>query len=320
MNLRTLAAAALLVLAVLAWWALDGASDERSTAPVSPPTPRPAAARPNLEALRGGSRTVAPHVALRPLPPPGASLKETLPSLQAQAAEGDAVAACRIAFELDRCMKLPWLVAAANAASREPAGAIAEQRERVAALAAWRTRNAALGESACAGIDQVDPALVWSYAIAAALAGNRQARFVVINGFSAGLDVMRPERTLEEWAEWRQHVARLESDGIADGDLRIVAIAARDYRLPRNGLRIFAEDKVMSVALRMVLAQRAAPEARDEARRGMEYAIRGQGLGAQELAAANARARTLLATLPGRAAWRNDFLPAADGSDCERGE
>jgi hypothetical protein len=247
-------------------------------------------------------------------------LKDVLPSLQAQAAQGDAVAACRIAFELDRCTKLPWMRRADPGRGRDLDKRPPEQRDPFGAAAArWRD-NVAFGETACEGIEGVDPSLTWSYAIASALAGNAQARYAVIHGFAVGLDFMRPDRTLEEWAEWRQHVATFEADAIRQGDFRVIAIASRDYWGPRNGIHVFPEDKVMSVALRMVLADRAAPGAKEDARRNMESLIRELGLTAQELTAANARSRELLRSLPPNLSPHgNDLgMAAADGSDCER--
>ena len=58
--------------------------------------------RPAVAAPSAGAKTT-------PLPPLGTPLTAIYRDLQDRVAHGDAAAACRLAFELDRCAKLPWL-------------------------------------------------------------------------------------------------------------------------------------------------------------------------------------------------------------------
>src|SRR5438132_9694225 len=80
-------------------------------------------------------------------------------------------------------------------------------------------------ETVCRDFPQTETLQAWNYALSAALAGNREARWRVAF-FPAGLDFMSPANTLEGWAEWRRYVPRILDEGIKAGDPRIISIAS----------------------------------------------------------------------------------------------
>ena len=261
----------------------------------------------------------SPNRPIRALPPLGSPLREVLASLKDQAAEGDAAAACRIAFELDRCAKLPML---RNSPSFWEQG-LSRVFGRARADVEWHVQNArrmlSEAESACEGLPPEELAWTFDYAMSAALAGNRQARWMMV-GVPAGLDPSRPERTLEAWAVWRQNIRGIIEAGIAAGDPRIMRIAANAYTRPEWGFRIFPEDPVRAVAMQFAIARAATPSYRaTEENNGMSIA-RMAGLSPDQIE----EARRIAATLSTKQApeggveWSRGMSPSADGTDCER--
>jgi hypothetical protein len=279
----------------------------------------------------GAKNQAAPKISLRrlpdttsfsrPLPAPGRPLIEIYKELDALVKEGDARAACRLGFEIDRCAKLPatrqspafWQ---SEAARHAPGSA----QYKSAQWLLERTRAAtASAEAACAGFAVSDGSVAWDYTLAAALAGNRQAIWNAV-GFPAGLDLGHPENTLEGWTQWRQYAPGLISAGIEAGDPRVFSIAARDYEMPRFGAQLFERDPVRSVALLMAILPSAAPAYRPTMERDIAYAIRSRNLSPQDQEAARALATTLprvrIASGDGFD-WSRGMAPETTGRECE---
>ena len=268
---------------------------------------------------RGREATATPNRPLRPLPAPGTPLRTALATMKAQAAEGDAAAACRIAFELDRCAKLPMLRKSPAFWSQGLERRTGKSREE----GQWHVENSrrrlAEAETACEGLPADELAWTFDYALAAALAGNREARWLV-SGLPVGLDVQRPERTLEGWARWRAHIAAIMSAGIDAGDPRVMRMASRAYTEVTWGYRVFPEDPVRAVALQFAIDRAASDAYRGtEANNGL-FIARQSALEPAQVDEARRLAATLsVAQAPeGGVDWRRGMNPSADGTACER--
>ena len=298
--------------------AAEAAGNATAAAPASRPSriaePNPVSLAASREAPRA-----TPNKPLRPLPPPGAPLRTVLASLKQQAAEGDAAAACRIAFELERCAKLPRL--------RNLPGFWAQGLDRKTGKprddARWQVESArrrlADAESACEGLPADELAWTFDYALASAIAGNREARWM-LSSWPVGLDVQRPERTLEGWARWREHIAAILVAGVAAGDPRIMRMASRAYTEVTWGYRIFPEDPVRAVALQFAIDRAASDGYRGtEANNGL-FMAREASLDAAQVDEARRIASSMsTAQAPeGGVDWSRGMNPSPDGTACER--
>ena len=172
-------------------------------------------------------------------------------------------------------------------------------------------------EAVCAGIAPEKTLEAWDYALAAALAGNREGRWLAAM-FPAGLDIMQPENTLEGWAEWRRYIGRILQEGIEAGDPRMFSLASSAYRMPWFGYRVFEREPVRAAALKLAVSGKASP-AWKQGEADAEFALRGLSLEQQ------ARAQAMVSTLPpltgtpaGGIDWSRGMGPDADGSECER--
>jgi hypothetical protein len=274
-----------------------------------------AAGRPaNLPAL---SRTIR-----HPLPPAGAPLVAIRADLQRLVAQGDAGAACRLAFELDRCRKLPALRSAPALWQQEAAKRNdAKQAESLRRMQAIVQRKLAVAEQACKDLPQdEDTLLAWDYGAAAALAGSRMALWHT-TFFPWGLDAQHPENTLEQWSQWRELVPQLLQSGVDGGDPRLFSLASRAYLVPFFGVQVYPRDPVRGIAYLMAIEPQAAPAYRARMQRDVQYWIETNHLDAQQVESARAIAKTLPPLKdvpPGGFDWSRGMAPDEDGSECEQ--
>lgn len=320
MSLRTILVLVGAVLGLLIL--LLTCTSEKSLALQSTPSITPAAA------FRPPSASLDPHAAtrlavmklastqdpnrpIRPLPPLGTPLSDVLPALKQQASEGDAAAACRIALELNRCAKLEFNRKGVRVLSA-PGRAESQGKYRDLLV-----REVAESERSCAGLP--DDELDWTldYAMAAARAGNREARYQVIRGYAVGLDWFRPERTLEGWAWWRQEVAGLINAGMAEGDRRVMEQAIWAYSNASNGFRIFPRDEMRSMALKMTLVETSSPGSRRRQEDELDATIRHGGWDAAYVDQARTLARALPRPQPPRLDEGTPRLADGDPLACE---
>jgi hypothetical protein len=280
---------------------------------------RPAARRPPAAAISPAVPKLSLSIT-HPLPERGTPLMSIYGDLKAMAAQGDANAACRIAFELNRCAKLPIF----QSARVEWAHRLANEQDPARRAGLQRMRDhaegeVAIGEKVCKDFPQEDLPLAWDYGLASALAGNRSAMFHV-SFFPWGLDISHPEQTLEQWSQWRQLVPRIMQSGIDAGDPRMFSLASRAYVRPWFGTEVFPRDPVRALALELAIARRSAPEYAPTLERDIQYLIRTQSLQPDQVEAAKGIAATLppLRGIPERGLdWSRGMAPEEDGSECE---
>jgi hypothetical protein len=330
MTRRTIlfALAALIALAMVVGISIRIAMKSDSQA--QPRAPAGAATASNGAGASQPSKAAAPRISLasasttsfaKALPAPGRALVEFRKELEEMVRAGDARAACRLGYEIDRCAKLPTLRMVPgfwrdNLAKQTPG---TPQYTGMKWLLDRTQESLAVAESACAGFEVPDGTLAWDYTLAAALAGNRQAIWNAV-GFPVGLDWDRPENTLEGWAQWRQYAPGLITAGIQAGDPRIFSIAARDYHMPSFGAQLFDRDPVRSVALLMAILPSAAPAYRSTMERDIAFSIEHLKLSPQDQEAARALAATLpRVNVPSGEGfdWSHGMGPNTTGKECE---
>ena len=271
-------------------------------------------------AAKGGRPSLNPSSLVNrgaPLPPPGQPLTQIYDQLKQQVAHGDARAACRLGFEINRCAQLPVLRSVPRmfqqASQRYAPGT--PQYENARRVQQQAERNLQSAEGACAGFTVDDPSISWDYTLAAALAGNREAIFSALS-FPPGLNASRPENTLEGWTQWRQYAPQLMEAGIALGDPRVFRIAARNYLAPSFGTRIVDADPARSLALLSALLPVTAPSYRPVIER--DISAIGASQEQQEDARRIASSLPRLTNIPeGGVDWARGMAPDSNGKQCE---
>jgi hypothetical protein len=216
-----------------------------------------------------GTRYIAstPGRASTWLPPkPNAPLRDHIEDLKQQATNGNAVAACRLAFELDRCYNLKRLQERASRAISD-----AEEAGLFGDLLARRKTNARRAQQEfyevaqlCDGVPRNELEDAWRYSLQAARAGHvpSMARHVTMHGY------LQQHPTLEVLDGWL--ALRDEGAGYLD---RAVEMGYREAYL--FGIRAYArgdaegmparKDPALAMALAIAAADNdeATPENRE---------------------------------------------------------
>jgi hypothetical protein len=257
----------------------------------------------------------------RALPAVGRPLVEIRKELEEMVRAGDARAACRLGYEIDRCARLPTQRMAPDfwRSNLEKSAPGTPQYDGLRRMLDYSQASLAVAESTCAGFEVPEGTPAWDYTLAAALAGNRQAIWHAV-AFPMGLDSSRPENTLEGWTQWRQYAPGLITAGIQAGDPRVFFIAARDYHMPRFGSQLFDPDPVRSVALTMAILPSAAPAYRSVVENDIAFLIDHLKLSPQDQDAARALAATLpRVSIPSGDTfdWSHGMNPKPTGKECE---
>jgi hypothetical protein len=180
---RMPAAAAAVALAIAggaAWhaWQRPGEGRTAGVLPAhgsgSPERAEPGRARGGGGASSGSGLPAAPAAAADPLPPLNTPLAAVLQDLKVRAARGETNAACRLAFELDRCRtarRLQRSVANYRSLAEQP-GIGSELQKRYGATAEREQARLAETQRLCDGVPREEGADAWRYLLQAARAGH----------------------------------------------------------------------------------------------------------------------------------------------------
>jgi hypothetical protein len=335
MTRRTIlvALAALAIVAIIiAMLIRAGVASESRTAAPAPSGPGAAAngAAANGSASSPSPKAPAPRISLssasanssaKALPAVGRPLVEIRKELEEMVRAGDARAACRLGYEIDRCANLPTERMAPDfwRSNLEKSAPGTPQYDGLRRMLDYSQASLAVAESTCAGFEVPEGTPAWDYTLAAALAGNRQAIWNAVF-FPMGLDFSRPENTLEGWTQWRQYAPGLITAGIQAGDPRVFSIASRDYYMPSFGAQLFDRDPVRSAALLMAILPSAAPAYRPTMERDIAFLVDYLKLSPQDQEAARALAATLpRVNIPSGDSfdWSHGMNPKPTGKECE---
>jgi hypothetical protein len=340
MNIRSLLGAGAVILAALLAWLLatdPGPADAgrgRDTASVPPVTDVPLSpTHPAGGEAASPPRTLAPWTPpKRPggarsapgrLPPPGTPFAGIVGDLLARARDGDAGAACRLAFELDRCFRLPstrGFARRSRAFSREEAFDEG-LRQRQASNAEYWEAIARRDEAACEGVDPREATGAWRYALQAAAAGHLPSMIRFASG-RLMFDGNPPGRNLDGWIALRDHGPAWLAAGVEQGYAEAYETAHLAYARGEILGIAYPRDPVTGVALALALAKVGTAAERERSLANAAYVERREGLSAAQVERARALAVRLAARLLARApAGSVDFTRGTfardDGSHCE---
>jgi hypothetical protein len=258
-----------------------------------------------------------------PLPPINTPVASTLQDLKKQAAAGNSQAACRLAFELQRCHDIPQMqrgaASFANLATQPGMGP--ELVKRYSGIAERDQARVLELQRLCHGVSREEIGDAWRYLLQAARAGHgpSMARYAS----RRALWDEDPIRVLDGLVAYRA-----EGPGFLEGAARMGYPEAYEQLAfalvngPSIGLDI-PVDRVKGIAYYLALMRTATPEETARLQRTVEYAMQKENLSQQDLG----RARTLAEPLAGPLLRRNppgsvDFTGGTythdNGSHCEK--
>jgi hypothetical protein len=321
-----LALLAVLLAASIGFWA--GVRHGAREALVLQSSSAPAAAgRAQLRAAPAStpSRTAPPALvpAFAPLPPLNTPVAQIVDDLERQARAGDMRAACRVAFELQRCHDLRALQSSISTFRdlAERPGVGAELARRYNAMAERDQVRFLEGQRRCEGVTTARAQDAWRYLLQAARAGHgpSMARFASRRAFSDADPVAALDGLIAFRNEGPAFLARAAEAGYPEAyeQLAFAYVTGLDLGLgiPHDALR--------GVAYYTALMRVATPDETARLQRAVDYAIQNDNLGAGEVARARAMAEPLAGVLlrrnvPATVELQKVASGTENGAHCER--
>jgi TPR repeat protein len=257
------------------------------------------------------------------LPPINTPVAQVLDELERAAHAGDARAACRVAFELERCHELRALQASISTFRdlAERPGVGAELARRYNAIADRDQARFNEGRRLCEGVAPAEANEAWRYLLQAARAGHgpSMARFASRRAFSDADPVAALDGLIAFRNEGPSFLARAAQAGYPEAyeQLGFAYVTGIDL-----GLGV-PHDAIRGIAYYTALMRVATPDEAARLQRAVDYAIQNDNVGAAEVARARAMADTLAAALlrrnvPGTVEIGKGPFAGDNGSHCER--
>lgn len=327
--MRTAAAVVIaLAAAALGYWTGERHA-ARELSP--PPAAAPAAVAASHSAIvandtvrfSADAAVLAPAPAALPLPPLNTPVAQVLDDLKRAARAGDARAACRAAFELERCHELRALQASISSFRdlAERPGVGPELARRYTAVADREQARFLEGKRLCEGVRAADAQDAWRYLLQAARAGHgpSMARFASRRVFADADPVAALDGLIAFRNEGPSFLARAAQSGYPEAyeQLAFAYVTGMDL-----GLGV-PHDPVRGVAYYTALMRVATPDENARLQRAVDYAIQNDNMDAQEVARARAMAEPLAVALlrrnaPGSVEIGRGPFGGDNGSQCER--
>jgi hypothetical protein len=296
---------------------------ERASAAAPQPTYRrqdvPSASGPAHPAIPISTVNVLSKVdvakATRPLPPLNTTLTLIYSDLQDLAQNGNKAAACRLAYELARCRRLPELERRLANYTRQAESSLVGSPVRDDALWGAGVIKAEIegGRMACPGFPAQETQNAWRYEFAAAQAGHEASIIRFATG--ATLDSYNFLADVEGWVAHRAYGPSLLQQAADIGNpqayLQLGFLTAR----PVWGVQQLPKDPISTVAYWTALTRVATPEYRNRLQAEIQGVIQRNNLSAADLAQASAKADRLTARLNQRGASGVDFSRGLLGPD-----
>lgn len=285
-----------------------------------PPAARSVAAADPTES----GRAPQPLQPLQPLPPLNRPLALIYRELRSRATQGDARAACRLAFELERCHEKNSLVANADRInkaleqSKHTGDAARTASLQVDAIARQRQMSDAI--QACDGfVEDPRERPPYEYAADAAALGHIPSMIrYVMWPVNFGLQFSPPLATLDGWQVYRERAPQYLEYALAAGAPE--AYQARMFlsQFPLWGLRFYPEDPAMALTYAAALRERATAEYAAQLDRDIKRISDEKHLSPDDVSRATAKGHELASRI--RSDRPVDFtkgtLGPQDGSHC----
>jgi hypothetical protein len=206
-------------------------------------------------------------------------------SLKASTNGGDAKAACRLGFELERCgvaaaledsaARFERLIATMDANDARKSGRVA--------LANNVRKQADLAKRVCNNVSKKDAADGWKYTLLAAKKGHQQTAIRYVMQINAGLDFADLTQSTDAWLAYKENAPVFLSDAIANGSSQAYEYAAFNHLKESANWRLLPFDPIKGVAYYEALKIHASTRYKEVLDRHIEYSIRTKKLSASEL-------------------------------------
>jgi hypothetical protein len=281
--------------------------------------PPPSSAKPAVRAAPVARRALATV----PLPPIQTPVATVLQDLKQLAASGNAQAACRVAFELDRCHNLSrqQRSAASYRNLADQAGIGPDLARRYAEMAEREQARFAETKRLCEGVPQEETGDAWRYLLQAARSGHGPSMVRYASRRTLwDVDAMRILDGLIAFrSEGPAFLARAAEMGYPEAYEQLAFGHITGTNL---GLEI-PVDRVKGLAYYIALTRTGTPEEVARIQRSIDYTMRKENLSAEDLARARTLAEPLAAALlqrsaPGSVDFTGGTYGADNGSHCER--
>jgi TPR repeat protein len=284
------------------------------------PSTSPSQQAPRLANAPAAGRGAAVHEL--PLPPVNTPVASALVDLKKQAEAGNNQAACRVAFELDRCHNIPRMQrgAASFATLATQPGMGPELVKRYAAIAEREQARVFELQRICQGVSVEETGEAWRYLLQAARAGHGPSMARYANRRTLWDE--DPIRVLDGLIAFRA-----EGPGFLQGAAQMGYPEAYEQLAfalvngPSLGLDI-PVDRVRGLAYYLALMRTATPEETARLQRTVDYAMQKENLSQQDLARARTLAEPLAVPLlrrnpPGSVDFTGGTYTNDNGSHCE---
>jgi hypothetical protein len=293
-------------------------SPDSSRSPASSQALAPRSANPPPVAPASGA-----SVPVLPLPPINAPLLGALEDLKKQAAAGNNQAACRLAFELERCHTVARVqrgaTSFANLATQPGLGP--ELVKRYTAIAERDQARVVETQRICQGVPREETGEAWRYLLQSARGGHGPSMVRFANRRTLWDE--DPIRVLDGLIAFRA-----EGPGFLQGAAEMGYPEAYEQLAfalvngPTLGLDI-PVDRVKGLAYYLALMRTATPEEVTRIQRAIDYSMQKENLSREDLARARAMAEPLAAPLlrrvpPGSVDFSGGTYANDNGSHCEK--
>jgi hypothetical protein len=250
-----------------------------------------------------------------PMPALNAPLRAVYAELKAQARAGNAVAQCRLGYELRRCKHYPERV---EIVRRNAAG---QNQQEAIDKAAQLDPGFAADQAVCQDFTPDPGDEAWRYTLQAGVNGNDSAALSFIFGATAGLDPNRATTMMEGWEAYRDYAPSLLQQQIERGNAAAYYLAAQNSVRPQWGIPIIRHDPIQAGAFALALIPSATPALRAQ----LDKFVQGLNLTPADIAQAQKSSYPLAANLKtptgttdfSRGILNGDGKPN-DASQCER--
>lgn len=257
------------------------------------------------------------------LPPENTPLVNILDGLQRSAAEGNISAACRLAFELDRCGEAAELEKAASnleIAIAKLAPTAPGYTTRVTQSKAL-TARATTAVKVCDGVSSAKTVDAWQYALVAAQGGHVPSMLRYVRRFGNGLDSNDPAATAEGWVAFKQLAPSMLQSAIDQGSPEAFEFAAFMHLKENARWRLVPYDPIKGIAYYEALKLYAAPAYLETLDRNIQYFVEARKLTSENIGAAHAESVALSNKLAKLSKGSFDFtkgvVMSEDGSHCK---
>ena len=251
------------------------------------------------------------------LPTQNSKLKDIYPTLVLLANAGDARAACRLAFELDRCSKAEALDKSSSALeeslkkldTNEPS-----YKQKIWMVNETR-KEADLRKAVCSGYVESNPEEGARYALQAALTGSPEMRVRYVLMMGTALDHGQPEATAEGWLQYRDNARQLLQSTIDEGYPQAYETAAFNYLREPGRWRLVQPDPVKGLSFYFALIPFASPAYKDRLEQNIQYMTVKHKLSNAEIVRAREMSGPLMAALSASVTSQVDFTSGSFKSE-----